>query len=313
MLWGNYVTAGASTRWLASEVPSNDPVFPNAVPSSQNLPASFYLSAAPNWWPSAKAWPPVGPDVSGGNISGYSGHAYTIPSQDCFSLSGNLSNFNPSVCYGSTPPTVPVITAQPSNQIVSVGETATFTVTASGAAPLSYQWQKNSVNISGATSASYTTPATVSSDSGATFRVIVSNSAGSVTSSAATLTVTAVVTDSDGDGLLDSWEIAYFGSISANPGDDPDGDGMTNLAEYLAGTIPTDPASRLIITSQNFPAPGQFQIQWSSVSGKSYEVQSSADMITWTAVATVPATSASTTWTDSGVSGVKKFYRVRIP
>ena len=54
----------------------------------------------------------------------------------------------------------PAITTQPANQAVSAGQTATFSVTATGTAPLYYQWQKNSASISGATSASYTTPPT---------------------------------------------------------------------------------------------------------------------------------------------------------
>jgi hypothetical protein len=83
----------------------------------------------------------------------------------------------------------PTITMQPANQTVTTGQTATFTVVASGAAPLSYQWQKNNLNISGGTSASYTTSPTVEADSGTTFRVQVSNSAGSITSNNATLTV----------------------------------------------------------------------------------------------------------------------------
>lgn len=83
----------------------------------------------------------------------------------------------------------PTITAQPANQTVTVGQTATFSVTATGTAPLSYQWQKNSANITGATAASYTTPATVTTDSGAKFDVIVSNAAGSQTSATAILTV----------------------------------------------------------------------------------------------------------------------------
>jgi glucose/arabinose dehydrogenase len=84
----------------------------------------------------------------------------------------------------------PGITTQPANVTVPVGSTATFTVAASGSGPFSYQWQKNSVNITGATSASYTTPPTQASDNGAGFRVIVSNDAGSITSSTAILTVT---------------------------------------------------------------------------------------------------------------------------
>jgi len=86
-------------------------------------------------------------------------------------------------------PVAPTITTQPANQTVTAGQTATFTVVAAGTAPLSYQWQKNSVNIAGATLASYTTPTTTTADSGATFSVVVSNTAGTVTSSAATLTV----------------------------------------------------------------------------------------------------------------------------
>ena len=85
----------------------------------------------------------------------------------------------------------PAITTQPVNQMVTAGQTATFTVTATGTAPLSYQWNKNGTAISGATSSTYTTPATTSSDNGAPFTVVVSNSAGSVTSTAATLTVNA--------------------------------------------------------------------------------------------------------------------------
>src|SRR2546427_582621 len=86
-------------------------------------------------------------------------------------------------------PVAPTITTPPANQTVTAGQTATFAVVAAGTAPLSYQWQKNGANITGATSASYTTPATTISDSGSTFAVVVTNTAGTVTSTAATLTV----------------------------------------------------------------------------------------------------------------------------
>ncbi|HKS72143.1 MAG TPA: immunoglobulin domain-containing protein [Terriglobales bacterium] len=85
--------------------------------------------------------------------------------------------------------TAPSITMQPGNQSVTVGQTATFAVVATGTAPLSYQWQKNSAAISGATSASYTTPPTTTADNGSQFAVIVSNTAGNVTSNSALLTV----------------------------------------------------------------------------------------------------------------------------
>ena len=85
--------------------------------------------------------------------------------------------------------TSPSITTQPGNQTVIAGQTATFSVAASGSGPLGYQWQKNTANIAGANSATYTTPATTTGDSGSTFQVLVTNTAGTVTSNPATLTV----------------------------------------------------------------------------------------------------------------------------
>src|SRR5205814_1441850 len=91
----------------------------------------------------------------------------------------------------STAAVAPTIASQPANQTVTAGQTASFAVTANGTAPLNYQWQKNGANIGGATSASYTTPTTTTADSGSTYRVVVSNSAGTAISNAAALTVSA--------------------------------------------------------------------------------------------------------------------------
>ena len=96
-------------------------------------------------------------------------------------------------CTGSTaarPSTPPQIVVPPASQTVTIGQTAAFSVTATGAAPLSYQWNKNGAAISGATSATYTTPPTTSADNGSQFDVAVSNSAGRVNSTTVTLTVT---------------------------------------------------------------------------------------------------------------------------
>jgi glucose/arabinose dehydrogenase len=83
---------------------------------------------------------------------------------------------------------VPNIAQQPQSQTVYVGTAATFSVLADGAT--AYQWQRNGSNIAGATASSYTLAATAVTDTGAQFRVLVSNSFGSVPSNAATLTVT---------------------------------------------------------------------------------------------------------------------------
>ena len=87
--------------------------------------------------------------------------------------------------------TGPTITTQPTNQSVMVGDPASFTVAASGTPTLSYQWQRNMVNIGGATSPTFNLPAAALSDTGAKFRCIVTNSFGSATSNEATLTVNA--------------------------------------------------------------------------------------------------------------------------
>jgi glucose/arabinose dehydrogenase len=83
----------------------------------------------------------------------------------------------------------PTISTHPASQTVPVGQPATFSVVASGTAPLGYQWQRNGNNITGANSSSYTLPSATVADNGAKFRVVVSNAFGSVTSNEATLTV----------------------------------------------------------------------------------------------------------------------------
>ena len=83
----------------------------------------------------------------------------------------------------------PRITTQPASQTVAAGQSATFSVTATGTAPITYQWRKNGVAIAGATAASYTTPATSFADNGSGFDVVLVNAVGTATSSSAAMTV----------------------------------------------------------------------------------------------------------------------------
>lgn len=83
----------------------------------------------------------------------------------------------------------PAITVHPSDQTVSVGEAAKFSVSASGSTPLAYQWQKNNIDIPGATSSTYVTPPVTAADNGVSFRCIVANSFGKVISHKAILSV----------------------------------------------------------------------------------------------------------------------------
>jgi phosphatidylinositol-3-phosphatase len=123
----------------------------------------------------------------------------------------------------SNPQAAPRITVQPANQTVTAGQSAAFSVIATGTAPLSYQWQKDGSAISGATSATYTTPPTTSADNGAQFDVVVTDSIGSVTSATATLTVTTasplkITTTSLPNGQV---QVAYSATLQATGGTTP--------------------------------------------------------------------------------------------
>ncbi len=83
----------------------------------------------------------------------------------------------------------PAITQEPQDRTVRVGGQATFSVTATGTGRLRYQWQREGVDIPGATQPRYTTPPATLDESGATFQVVVSDRTGSTTSRAATLAV----------------------------------------------------------------------------------------------------------------------------
>src|SRR6266550_2645932 len=120
----------------------------------------------------------------------------------------------------SESPAAPSITTQPASQTVTTGQTATFSVVAAGTAPLSYQWMKGGTTILGATSSSYTTPPTTSADNNSQFTVMVSNTVGSVTSSAATLTVNAAavapsITTQPASQTVTAGQTATFSVIAA--------------------------------------------------------------------------------------------------
>jgi hypothetical protein len=117
-------------------------------------------------------------------------------------------------------------------------------------------------------------------------------------------------------GLLpDAWQIQYFGHTGVDPTADPDGDGMNNLAEYRAGTNPTDPQSRFaIIRVQNDPS-GGINIQWSSATGKAYTLQRSGDLFSGFADLQIhiAATAPLNSFRDASATGRGPyFYRLRV-
>ena len=137
-------------------------------------------------------WKKNGTDISGATSSSYttpatsmgdSGAVFTVVVTNS---AGSVTSSGAALTVNAAPPT---ITAQPTSQNITAGATATFSVAATGTGTLSYQWKKNGTDISGATSSTYTTPAMNTGGSGVGYSVVVSNSAGTTTSSSATLTV----------------------------------------------------------------------------------------------------------------------------
>ena len=121
-------------------------------------------------------------------------------------------------------------------------------------------------------------------------------------------------TDTDGDGLLDAWELTYFGNLNQTGSADSDGDGFDNAQEFAAGTDPTSAASALAIRLIA-PRSSDFVVTFSSVAGKSYRVQRCDDLAAgiWNTVADVTATGDTTQATDPGGTAQSwRFYRVRL-
>lgn len=191
----------------------------------------------------------------------------------------------------------PTIVEQPSGTTVKEGVDVVFSVSATSASPITYQWQWNEKNIPGATSNTLVLKAVRSTASGR-YRVIVGNAHGSVTSSDAGLMV--LISDVDGDGLSDLEErllgtnpdradtdgdgLGDFEEVRthlSNPlMSDTDGDGYNDGVEVASKTDPNNkdniPNGSLAI----FPA---IDVEFFTVQSVKYQLESSNDMEKWTA------------------------------
>ena len=219
--------------------------------------------------------------------------------------------------------TAPTIVEQPRSQWVVVSNPATFRVVVNSYAttPIGYRWRRATTTltniVSSQTTCTFTIPRVLTTDAG-NYTVIITNAASSgVISSAASLTVLA---DSDGDGLPDVWMVQYFGHTNALASDhsraldDPDGDGMLNGQEYMAGTNPTNAASYLKVEA--LANCGQAVVNFAAVSNRTYIVSytDGLEPSNWMTLTNVAP--RSTNWNvtiPDPTAHTNRFYRLVIP
>jgi hypothetical protein len=106
--------------------------------------------------------------------------------------------------------------------------------------------------------------------------------------------------DSNANGISDAWEQQYLGGVAPghSPADDRDHDGSSDLAEFMAGTNPTNAVSRLQLLSPQLATTGDLLVRWESTAGRGYRVQGSMDAIRWeTLTDWIMATSSASTAT----------------
>ncbi len=119
--------------------------------------------------------------------------------------------------------------------------------------------------------------------------------------------------DSDGDGMDDDWEIAYFGDLSRDGSGDFDGDGQTDLQEFRAGTDPTNKGSVLRAITVTRVGRGT-TIFWNAITGRSYRVEfkQKLDDPAWTTVSGQVQVNGTTGWIDDSTASPasQRFYRV---
>jgi hypothetical protein len=195
------------------------------------------------------------------------------------------------------------------------GSTFTLSIVATGAPPLWYRWIR-----SGSGYATTSVPALVISNYQATttFRVGVTNKAapaGVFSPTSGSITVT-MIPDGDGDGLADSWEIAYFGGTNAgNAALDSDGDLMSNGDEYRSGTNPTNALSVLKVI---FNETNANVLSFVAQTNLSYSVQWRTNLVapSWVNLTNIfPSNQVRTITVNSGAAppGTERYFRVVTP
>ena len=219
----------------------------------------------------------------------------------------------------------PLITVAPVSQSVVAGGSATVSVGFSGnPMPFGVEWRQGSNSKASNTVArlqDFFTLNNAQPSNAGTWRVVVRNLARNTASGENRTFTLTVLPDSDGDGLPDAWELAYrFPTNNAvNATLDSDGDGMTNLQEYQAGTNPTNAFSYLKVDSIAPANNSAIRLTFFAASNNTYTVESRAlaDVGVWTRVADVVASFSNRVVeildpSPPGANG-QRFYRLATP
>jgi hypothetical protein len=121
--------------------------------------------------------------------------------------------------------------------------------------------------------------------------------------------------DANHNGISDSWEVASFGAVVTNRTQltDTDRDGMTDYAEFIAGTDPTNAASRFYFTGATLQSNRLVQLQWPVVTNRLYQVNASANLLGWQPVTGWMQASNNPTMSYTATnSGGAQFFRVQV-
>jgi uncharacterized repeat protein (TIGR03803 family) len=216
-------------------------VQPHSQTVNAGLTATFLISAT-GLNPMGYQWQKNGTNLAnGGKIAGATTDTLTIASisdSDAATYSVIVSNANRSVTSSNATLTVidpPLIAAQPTNVLVLPGANAAFGVSVTSAAPFRYQWRFNGANLLNATNAIYSI-ASVGTNNAGNYAVVITNAAGTATSSNAALTVVlSPKSQTNSAGATATFTATAFGPGSLNYQWQKNG---TNIAEggNLSGT-----------------------------------------------------------------------------
>jgi HYDIN/CFA65/VesB family protein/Ig-like domain-containing protein/centrosomal CEP192-like protein/immunoglobulin I-set domain protein len=319
-----------STNYTISAAPSSFSFsfkVGGAVPSSQSVtiddttpgPLPFRLSADQPWIVlsaasgTTKAVMQFGVNPSGLAAGNYSGHVFVTAS----GVANSPLTVPVTLAVSSASSVAPAITTQPSSRTVTAGQAATFTVAATGTAPMTYQWKKNASAINGAMSSSYTTPATTTSDNTSQFTVVVTNSAGNATSTAATLTVNTAavaptITTQPGSKTVTAGQTATF--IVAATGTAPmtyqwkkngtSMSGATSSSYTTPATTTSDNASQFTVVVNNSAGSATSTAAILTINAATLALNASSTALSFGNVTLSTGSSQNVTLTNAGNSNI---------